>query len=105
MNRGAAGPVRVGTTIRRLAEGRPCFVLGQRAYPQVAYAARCSGGPAEIRLLSEERLEQLSRSGRAVFVVRIREAPKESPLGSIEPVPVLAAFSNWFVYEIPTTPG
>ena len=103
VNRGAAGPVRVGTTIRRLAAGRPCLVLSQRAYPQVAYAAGCSGGPAKFRLLTAERLENLSRSGRAVFVVRIREAPEDSALGSIEPVPVLAAFSDWYVYEISPT--
>ena len=81
------------------------MVLSQRAYPQVAYAAGCSGGPAKFRLLTAERLENLSRTGRAVFVVRIREAPEDSALGSIEPVPALAAFSNWFVYEIPPTPG
>ncbi|MGI8617012.1 MAG: hypothetical protein ACR2L4_09590 [Actinomycetota bacterium] len=103
VNRGAAGPARVGTTIRRLAEGRPCLVLSQRAYPQVAYAAGCSGGPAKFRLLTAERLENLSRSGRAVFVVRIREVPEDSALGSIEPVPALAAFSSWYVYEIPPT--
>jgi hypothetical protein len=103
VNRGAAGPVRVGTAIRRLAEGRDCLVLSQRAYPQVAYAAGCSGDFAKFRVLTVERLEHLAESGRAVFVVRIREAPEDSPLGSIEPVPALAAFSSWFVYEIPPT--
>jgi Dolichyl-phosphate-mannose-protein mannosyltransferase len=101
VNRGSAFPLRVGAGIRRLAEGRPCVVLSQRAYPQVAFAAGCWGGPAAFRLLSAEYLEELSRGGRVVFVVRIKKVPKDSVLGSIEPVRFPAEFSSWHVYEVP----
>ncbi len=101
VNRGSLLPLRIGETIRRLADGRPCLVLSQRAYPTVSYAARCSGGPAKLRLLTAERLEELSGNGRVVFVVRTKKAPEDSALGSVEPLSIPAAFSTWYVYRFP----
>jgi hypothetical protein len=105
VNRGSALPLRVGSAIRGLAAGRPCFVLGQRAYPQIAYTARCAGAKGDNRLPSDEQLKAFARSGRVVFVVRIAEAPKKSLLSSIEPVPFLAGKKDWLVYELPRSLG
>lgn len=105
VNRGSALPLRVGSTIRELAAGRPCFVLGQRAYPQIAYTARCAGAKGDNRLPSDEQLKAFTRSGRVVFVVRIAEAPNKSLLSSIEPVRFLAGKKDWLVYELPRSLG
>jgi hypothetical protein len=105
VNRGSALPLRVGSAIRRLADGRPCFVLGQRAYPQIAYTARCAGAKGDNRLPSDEQLKAFARSGRVVFVVRIVEAPKKSLLSSIEPARFPAGKKDWLVYEIPRSLG
>lgn len=105
VNRGSALPLRVGSTIRRLAEGRPCFVLGQRAYPQIAYTARCAGAKGDNRVPSDQQLEAFARSERVVFIVRIAEAPKKSLLSSIEPVRFLAGKKDWLVYQLPRSLG
>lgn len=105
VNRGSALPLRVGAAIRRLAEGRPCFVLGQRAYPQIAYTARCSGAKGENRLPSDDQLKELARSDRVVFVVRIVEAPKKSILSSVDPVLFPKPRGNWYVYPLPPSIG
>lgn len=105
VNRGSALPLRVGSAIRGLAAGRPCYVLGQRAYPQIAYTARCAGAKGDNRLPSDEQLKAFARSGRVVFVVRIAEAPKKSLLSSIEPVRFPAGRKDWLVYELPRSFG
>ena len=105
VNRGSALPLRVGSAIRRLADGRPCFVLGQRAYPQISYAARCAGAKGDNRVPSDEQLKAFARSGRVVFVVRIAEAPKKSLLSSIEPARFPAGKKDWLVYQVPSSLG
>ncbi len=105
VNRGSALPLRVGSAIRQLADGRSCFVLGQRAYPQISYAARCAGAKGDNRVPSDEQLKAFARSGRVVFVVRIAEAPKKSLLSSIEPARFPAGKKDWLVYQVPSSLG
>ena len=97
---------RVGTKIRRLAQDRPCFVLSQPKYPQIAYTAGCSGEKAGPRLPSDDRLTELARGDRVVFVLRIVEAPKRSLLSSVEPMRFgMPGRKVWFLYELPRPPG
>ena len=105
VNRGSALPLRVGAAIRRLADGRPCFVLGQRKYPEIAYTARCSGAKGENQLPSDEQLKNLASGGRVVFIVRIVEAPAKSLLSSVEPVRFPAGKKDWLVYQLPGSLG
>jgi hypothetical protein len=105
VNKGSTLPLRVGSTIRRLAEGRPCFVLAQRAYPQIAFTARCSGEKGESHVPSDERLKALARSGRVIFVARIVEAPKKSLLSSLEPLRFPKRRGAWYVYQLPASSG
>jgi len=97
---------RVGMKIRRLAQGRPCFVLSQPTYPQIAYTAGCSGEKGRPRVPSDDQLKELARSDRVVFVVRIVEAPKRSLLSSVEPVRFgTPGRKMWFLYELPGSLG
>lgn len=105
VNSGSAVPMRVGLTIRRLAAGRPCFVLAQRAYPQIAVTAGCSGAKGGGIEPSPERLRRIARRGREVFVVRTSKAPEAWLLSSIEPVRLPTAGKTWHVYEIPQSIG
>jgi hypothetical protein len=105
VNRGSALPTRVGMKVRRLAQGRPCFVLSQRKYPQIAYAAGCSGAQGENRLPSDDQVKDLARSDRVVFVVRIVEAPTESLLSSVRPVLFPKPRGDWYLYPLPRSIG
>lgn len=104
VNSGSADPMRVGLTIRRLAAGRPCFVLAQRAYRQIAVTAGCSGAKGGGIEPSPELL-RIARRGREVFVVRTSKAPEAWLLSSIEPVRLPTAGKTWHVYEIPQSIG
>jgi hypothetical protein len=105
VNVGSALSLRVGLLIRRLAEGRPCYVLTQRTYPQITYTARCSGAKAGREPPSTEELRALAKRGQEVFVVLGREAPDASLLSSIEPVHVLGTNRGWYVYPLPESLG
>ncbi len=105
VNVGSALSLRVGLLIRRLAEGRPCYVLTQRTYPQITYTARCSGAKAGRELPSTEELRALAKRGQEVFVVLGKEAPDASLLSSIEPVHVLGTNRGWYVYPLPESIG
>jgi hypothetical protein len=100
VNVGSVLSMRVGSMIRRLTEGRPCFVLTQRTYPQITYTARCSGAKAG-EVPSTEELRALAKRGEEVFVVLGREAPDGSLLSSIEPLHVLGTNRGWYVYRLP----
>lgn len=95
---------RVGTTIRERANGRPCFFVSPRDYPQVAVASRCegergSGAP------SVAEVEELERRGREIFVILLKRAPRASPLSSLTPVRFIGATRTWFLYHLPTSTG
>lgn len=106
VNNRSALPARVGMKIWRLAQGRPCFVLSQPTFPQIAYSAGCSGAQGGPRVPSDEKLKELAMSDRAVFVVRIGEAPKRSFLSSVEPARFRTPGKKmWFLYELPHSPG
>ena len=106
VNRGSVFPTRIGIKVRRLAQGRPCFVLSQPTFPQIAYTAGCSGAKGGPRLPSDDQLKELARSDRVVFVLRIVEAPKKSLLSSVEPVRLPRPGKKmWFLYELPHSLG
>jgi hypothetical protein len=101
VNSGSAVPMHVGSTIHRLTEGRPCFVLSQRAYPQIAVTAGCSGAKGGGIEPTAAQLMEFASGGRVVFVVRTRKAPDAWLLSSVEPVPFPTANKTWYVYELP----
>jgi hypothetical protein len=105
VNSGSAVPQRVGLAIRRLAEGRPCFVVSERAYPQIAINAGCSGAEGGGLEPSTEQLREFASGGRAVFVVRIEMVPGDSFLSSVEPMRFPTANEPWYVYELPRSFG
>ena len=105
VNRDSALPTRVGLKVRRLAQGRPCFVLSQPKFPQIAYTAGCSGAKGGPRVPSDDQLKELARSDRVIFVVRIVEAPKESLLSSVKPIIVPKPRKDWYLYPLPRSIG
>jgi hypothetical protein len=105
VNNGSAVPQRVGMTIGRLAEGRPCFVVTQRAYPQIALVAGCSGAKGSGLEFSPEQLREFARGGRVVFVVRTETVPEDSSLSSVEPLRFVIAHRLWYAYELPHSFG
>jgi hypothetical protein len=105
VNSGSAVPMLAGLTIRGLAAGRPCFVLAQRASPQITYTARCSGAKAGPEVPSTEELRALASSGREVFLVLVEKAPRDSLLRSVEPVRVPTANGGWYVYQLSRSIG
>jgi hypothetical protein len=98
---GSDMPQRVGGRIRELAAGEPCFVLTPRAYPQVAYAARCRGdrsaGPPD-----QATLDRLRRGGTHVFVILLRRVERpESPLVGLVPERFdRVDRGDWFLYDV-----
>jgi hypothetical protein len=105
VNKSSSLPMHVGLTIRRLAQGRPCFVLSQRANPQIALTARCSGakgGPLEPSL---RQLKEFASGGRVVFVVRRKEFVGDPLLSSIEPMRIHLGRRIWYLYELPRSFG
>jgi hypothetical protein len=90
----------VGSTLRRLAAGRPCSFISAHWYPELQLASGCVG--SSLRRSSgpsTAQLSQLEGRGGVVFVVMSKQAPASSPLGSL--APTRAGARPWFVYEIP----
>jgi hypothetical protein len=101
-----ASPQEVGRTIRQISAGRPCAVLSDRWYPEVALAAGCGGD----RLASHEptvaQLQEVSTRGKLVFMVLSKKAEPNSPLGHVQPVrSIETANRTWFIYEFSGVTG
>lgn len=92
----------VGLAVRYLAGGAPCLVASTEAYPQIAYAAGCTGhwlhglGEADIA-----PLYSLAGTGDRVFVTLPGPSQPTSPLASLKPRSVRTAGARWLVYELP----
>jgi hypothetical protein len=92
-------PSRVGSKIRELADGRSCFFLAPHAYPQIALASRCQGH-LHRGVPTEAYVEEIQR-GREVFVILLRQAPRDSTLGSVVPVRLPGHQRDWYIYQLP----
>jgi hypothetical protein len=102
----SATPVRVGTTIRELTGGDPCFFVSQLAYPKIAVSSRCPGGPWKrgSGAPTAAELEGLHRDGTQLFVVLLKEAQRV-PLSELTPSLVSGPDRTWYVYEVPSPTG
>jgi hypothetical protein len=91
----------IGLTLRRLADGRPCSFLSPHGYPSIEFAAGCDGAELpQSRGLSATELEELRTSGKLIFVIRKKTAPRASALGSLTPLQVPGPAKIWFIYQI-----
>ncbi|HET9672024.1 MAG TPA: hypothetical protein VFQ40_04165 [Actinomycetota bacterium] len=93
---------RIGTTMRRLADGRPCFFFTARDYPGIALASRCQG--SRFRgVPSADDLDRLGRGTRELFVVVIgRHRAADPILGSLTPYRFETPKRlDWLLYHVP----
>jgi hypothetical protein len=105
-----AEPQVVGQSIRQLANGRPCALLSERWYPEIALAAGCGGDQLASHGPTVAQLEELSTGGQLVYMVLDKPAKPNSPLGYFTPVRSLQTGTRkWFIYEFAggagTAPG